>query len=96
MEAILDFSKPFNPALLDEIISVFYSPHHPEVPFYRYECLFVARKAGQVLYDLKESDRAWSIADSIIEQCKDSRSIFFGLIGGSSLFSLMHSFLRKW
>ena len=37
-------------------------------------------KAGQVLYDLKESDRAWSIADSIIEQCKDSRSIFFGLI----------------
>ncbi|KNB42717.1 exportin-1 [Blastocystis sp. subtype 4] len=69
MEAILDFSKPFNPALLDEIISVFYSPHHPE-----------QGKAGQVLYDLKESDRAWSIADSIIEQCKDSRSIFFGLI----------------
>ena len=67
MEAILDFSKPFNPALLDEIISVFYSPHHPEVPFYRYECLFVARKSG-------------TIADSIIEQCKDSRSIFFGLI----------------
>lgn len=33
MEAILDFSQPFNPTLLDQIISVFYNPQNPEVFF---------------------------------------------------------------
>jgi len=31
MEALLDFSKPFDPSLLDQIINVFYTPRHPEV-----------------------------------------------------------------
>lgn len=32
MEAILDFSTPFNPSLFDEIVSVFYTSRHPQVP----------------------------------------------------------------
>lgn len=35
-----------------------------------------------MLYDFKEKDRAWSFADRIIEQCKDPRSVFYGLIVG--------------
>ena len=31
MEAILDFSRPFDPSLLDQIIAVFYNPQNPEV-----------------------------------------------------------------
>lgn len=33
-----------------------------------------------MLYNLKEHDRAWTVADSIIENCRDARSVFFGLI----------------
>lgn len=32
------------------------------------------------MYNFKENDRAWQVADTIIEQCKDPRSVFFGLI----------------
>lgn len=34
MEAILDFSQPFNTALLDEIISAFYNVRDPQVRDY--------------------------------------------------------------
>ena len=31
MEAILDFSKPVDPRLVDEVITAFYTPGHPLV-----------------------------------------------------------------
>ena len=31
MEAILDFSQPFNPTLLDEIVAAFYNVRDPQV-----------------------------------------------------------------
>lgn len=83
MEALLDFSKPFDPSLLDQIINVFYTPRHPEVGGGSIGIIcFSRRKPVQVLYDFKEKDRAWSFADRIIEQCKDPRSVFYGLIVG--------------
>ena len=44
------------------------------------------KTASKVLYQFKEDDRAWTVADSIIENCRDPRSVFFGLI-------VFHSFL---
>lgn len=37
-----------------------------------------------MLYALKEDNRSWAAADKIIENCKDPRSIFFGLIVGTA------------
>lgn len=37
-----------------------------------------------MLYALKEDNRSWAAADKIIENCKDPRSIFFGLIVGAA------------
>lgn len=31
MEAILDFTKPLDPALMDEVVSAFYTPGNPQV-----------------------------------------------------------------
>lgn len=45
MEAILDFSQPFNPSLLDQIISVFYNPQNPEVWYLLFVFIFVATKS---------------------------------------------------
>ena len=81
MEAILDFSQPFNPGLLDQIISIFYNPQHPEVSlFISGEVIIQQPNASKVLYELKDHDHSWSVADSIIENCADPRSVFFGLI----------------
>ena len=41
-----------------------------------------------MLYALKEDNRSWAAADKIIENCKDPRSIFFGLIVETSEFGL--------
>lgn len=40
MEAILDFSHPFDPSLLDHIVSAFYNPQHPEVFISLLELIF--------------------------------------------------------
>lgn len=42
MEAILDFSRPFDPSLVDQIITVFYNPQNPEVDSFIRRIDFVA------------------------------------------------------
>ena len=68
MERLLDFSQPFDVAFLDQVISIFYNPSHPE-----------RNTANQVLMALQEHVEAWKIVDSILEKSAQPSTKFFGL-----------------
>jgi exportin-1 len=65
---LLDFSKPFDVTLLDQICAIAMDGLHPQRP-----------AASQFLCTLKDHPEMWKRADAILETSKELASKFFGL-----------------
>ena len=65
---LLDFSKPFDSSLLDQIISIAMDGLHPQRP-----------AANEFLVRMKEHPDMWKRADAILETSKQFGTKFFGL-----------------
>jgi len=66
---LLDFSKPFDSALLDQIVSIWADGSNPQRP-----------AADAFLTRLKENPDMWKRADAILESSKNESSKFFILM----------------
>lgn len=65
---LLDFSKPFDSSLLDQIVSIAMDGLHPQRP-----------AANEFLVRMKEHADMWKRADAILETSKQLATKFFGL-----------------
>jgi exportin-1 len=65
---LLDFSKPFDSSLLDQIVSIAMDGLHPQRP-----------AANEFLVRMKEHPDMWKRADAILETSKQLATKFFGL-----------------
>ena len=65
---LLDFSKPFDTALLDQITSIAMDGLHPQRP-----------AANEFLVRMKDHPDMWKRADAILESSKQMTTKFFGL-----------------
>jgi exportin-1 len=65
---LLDFSKPFDSSLLDQIVAIAMDGLHPQRP-----------AANEFLVRMKEHPDMWKRADAILETSKQLTTKFFGL-----------------
>ncbi|KAK8802110.1 hypothetical protein WA158_006505 [Blastocystis sp. Blastoise] len=68
MEALLDFSLPFNSQLFDSAISAFYNVKDPN-----------NAAASKFVHEFREKEGVWKIVFDIVEKCQNKYSIFYGL-----------------
>jgi exportin-1 len=67
-EQLLDFSKPFDVNLLDQIVLATYDPHNPN-----------QAQANTVLMALQEHRDMWTRSVEILEKAQQPQTKFFGL-----------------
>jgi len=68
MEALLDFSRPFDVALLETTVRTLYDSKNPQQPH-----------AHSVIVALRESVQAWSFVDKILRESQDVQTRFVAL-----------------
>ena len=64
---LLDFSKPFDISLLEQIIAIAYDSNHA-----------MRGKANEFLIKIKEHPDMWKRADAILETSREPYTKFFG------------------
>ena len=64
---LLDFSKPFDITLLEQIVVIAFDAAHP-----------MRSKANEFLVKMKEHPDMWKRADAILENAKEPYCKFFG------------------
>jgi hypothetical protein len=64
---LLDFSKPFDITLLEQIVAIAFEANHP-----------MQSKACEFLVKIKEHPDMWKRADAILETAKDQSTKYFG------------------
>lgn len=69
--AVLDFSKPLDVTVFDQLVSTFYNSSGPKVSLRHY---LKQAEAGDVLKQYQQHQKAWETVDKIIEQSKNINS----------------------
>jgi exportin-1 len=67
-QQLMDFSKPFDVNVLDQVVEAMFNPSNPQRPV-----------ANRVLMALQEHQDMWTRVDAILEQAQNPNTRFFGL-----------------
>ena len=67
---VLDFSKPLDVTVFDQLVSTFYNSSGPKI----FEHYLKQAEAGDVLKQYQQHQKAWETVDKIIEQSKNINS----------------------
>jgi exportin-1 len=67
-QQLMDFTKPFDVNVLDQVVEAMFNPSNPQRPV-----------ANRVLMALQEHQDMWTRVDAILEQAQNPNTRFFGL-----------------
>lgn len=75
--SVLDFSKPLDVTIFDQLVSTFYNSSGPKVSSLKHFLKQI--EAGDVLKQYQQHQNAWETVDKIIEQSKNINSKYIAL-----------------